>query len=1135
MKKRFILMGCLCIVMICAIIFLCRVDAMLLNGLRVLSPERLAQMTEQLSEAAEPGEAADLLELDGSAIPYDKRSNTFYVGQSATGGEYTGTFQVSKKDCSVYIQEDKALQDKQKAIAEGHVFHLWFVMEDTYIVSDLVFTGLPMLRIDSGEGRLTADYGKGRLVVHDPDREDIDVMSVKESEAEFKENYQSGVISFKLYEGDFQKERNLRLAGLDKHSSWKLYPVHEADVSAVREMLAAYVWNVICTDGELHREMEYAEVIADGEYLGLYYLVPKVGKGYLKLKKDDRVYKLEDFSGDGTGIYEMVGDEDTPENRTALEEYESLWEAGTQENTRENMYSGTDGEEQEDPGERSPDDAERNIDVQKDVPVSIENCMDYQLWLQAVCGIRNSTQEYYVIASEKKGQYIFRRMPTRSKYVFGIYPSGIGWQSLTAAEAVLADEPYDKLVEWYGDSLRVQTAERWQELRKDLLDTEALLQYQEQCAEQLAAGGYAARSGKAEEYEKDVLRLRTFIGQRMDCLDRYFGTGETENESKEENGLNIGITISGDERQRIRLWQDGEKLYAFLPAAADLLDMQWSYDESNYEVNCAGKRIMDGDPFVSGGAEKDTGADEPGVEMEPHTGTDGLSGDAESDTILQITDKASGSAAVYQLCVMQSENLPAVFISTQSGSMEWLHMDKKNYESGEMVSLDEKGQTVYAGGLVKISGRGNSSWVEEKRSYTIALPQDTGLAGMSPAKKWVLQANALDATRMRNKITYDIARDMGLQYAVDSAYADVWLNGVYAGNYLVCEKIETGKNRVELPAEEASVTSPESMEGEETEPETGKYIRDGEGAWWEYDLPQGQSLRPRDGYLLEFNDRIGEDEAGYFMAGGRQVEFKSPQNPTYEEYRYIKEYSERLLECTERAEQSDEYLEYIDLESWSLLYLINELTNDTDANRYSVFYYKDKGTKLFAGPIWDYDIAWGNDFLGKDVRCSFFRNGWYGTLYDNKTFYNCLTGQYESRMRPELEKLLEEDVDTLRSEIRSSIEMDDVRWAHSDSYTRRSDLRDWDQAVDWMKDYMENRTAYFNEVWLSGDLYHRVCFYDGDMMVAVTYVKDGEQIPEDTLNYAVECLAQKDWRGQDGETYDRSRPVETDLKLYAQR
>ena len=436
---------------------------------------------------------------------------------------------------------------------------------------------------------------------------------------------------------------------------------------------------------------------------------------------------------------------------------------------------------------------------------------------------------------------------------------------------------------------------------------------------------------------------------------------------------------------------------------------------------------------------------------------------------------------------------------------------------------------------MKISGRGNSSWEEEKRSYTIALAQDTGLAGMSPAKKWVLQANALDATRMRNKITYDIARDIGLQYAVDSAYADVWLNGVYAGNYLVCEKIETGKNRVELPAEEASGTSPESMEGEETEPETGKYIRDGEGAWWEYDLPQGQSLRPRDGYLLEFNDRIGEDEAGYFMAGGRQVELKSPQNPTYEEYRYIKEYSECLLECTEKAQQSDEYLEYIDLESWSLLYLINELTNDTDANRYSVFYYKDKGTKLFAGPIWDYDIAWGNDFLGKDVRCSFFRNGWYGTLYDNKTFYNCLTGQYGSRMRPALEKLLEEDVDTLRSEIRSSIEMDDVRWAHSDSYTRRSDLRDWDQAVDWMKDYMENRTAYFNEVWLSGDLYHRVCFYDGDMMVAVTYVKDGEQIPEDTLNYAVECLAQKDWRGQDGETYDRSRPVETDLKLYAQQ
>lgn len=1151
MKKRFILMGCLCMVMICAIVFFCRVDAMLLNGLRVLSLERLEQMTEKLVRTDQPGEAAALLELDGSAVPYDKKSNIFYVGQSATGNEYIGTFHVSKKECSVYIQEDKALYDKKNAIAEGHVFHLWFIMEDAYIVSDLIFTGLPVIRIDSGEGRLTGNYGKGRMVIHDPDRDDVDVMSVKDSEAEIKENYQSGMISLKLYEMNYQKERKIKLAGLEKRSSWKLYPVQEADVSGAREMLASYMWNRICETGEFHRDIRYAEVIADGEYLGLYYLVPKVGKGYLDLKEDDRAYKLEELSENGMKIYEVVGDEDTAENREPLEGYESLWENNAQADSRESMHNGKGREAQESFGDHEPGEAGRDTGAQSDMPVNIENHIEYQIWLQAVCGIRNSTQEYYVIAHEKKGQYTFSRLPARSKFVFGIYPSEIRWQSLTAVETILEDQPYDKLVEWYGDSLRTETADKWQKLRQKSLDTAALQQYLDQCVEQLTSSGYVARSGRQEEYEKDVLRLKTFLEQRMECLDSYFCAGETGKGSTEEGELNIGIMISGDQRQRIRLWQDGEKLYGFLPAA-DGLDMQWSFDESNYEVSCAGKSIMDGDPVVPGGVGTDIGADVQSGDINPDTQsgyvepdirTDAQDGDEkqvsqgrpqinvlepQNETILQIIDRTSGSATTYQLCVMQSENLPAVFITTQSGSMDWLHMDKKHYEPGEMVSLDEKGKMVCEGELVKISGRGNSSWEEDKKSYTITLAEETGLAGMAPAKKWVLQANALDGTRMRNKLTYDLARDIGLQYAIDSAYADVWLNGVYAGNYLVCEKIETGKNRVELSEGAVSET-------EMSDRGKGRYIRGEEGAWWEYDQTQEQELQPQEGYLLEFNDRIGEEQAGFFWAGGRQVELKSPLNPTYDEYRYIKEYADRLIESTNKADQSDEYLEYIDLESWSLLYLINELTNDTDANRYSVFYYKDKGTKLFAGPIWDYDIAWGNDFLGKDVRCSFFRNGWYGTLYDNETFYNCLTGQYDSRMRPVLETFLAQGIDELRETIRSSIEMDDVRWAHSDSYTRRSDLRDWDQAVDWMKAYMEKRTAYFNEVWLSGASYHRVCFYDGDTMVAVTYVRDGEQVPADTLDYVAECLAQKDWRGQDGEIYDRSRRVEADVVLYAQQ
>lgn len=566
----------------------------------------------------------------------------------------------------------------------------------------------------------------------------------------------------------------------------------------------------------------------------------------------------------------------------------------------------------------------------------------------------------------------------------------------------------------------------------------------------------------------------------------------TVSQEEKQGYIDIGMMIStGSLQQRISLYRDEDVLYAFAPAALERDSLCWSYDAEQYRLLYAGQEVMDGESVL----------------IPTQDGND----------TLRIIDLDQGSDAFYTLCLMQSENIPAVFINTQSGAMDWVHMEKGNYECGDFSCIDGNGAVAYAGALEKITGRGNSSWAEDKKSYSITLSEETGLADMPAASKWILQANALDATRMRNKVTYDIARDMGLQYAIDSAYVDVWFNGEYAGNYLLCEKIEVGENRVDISAGDVSDTG------------VGRYTRDEEGGWWEYD----STPDVRSGYLLEFNERIGEnEEEGYFVANGRQVEVKSPTGLSREEYCYIKAYAQEMTERLESAAQSDAYLEYVDLESWSLLFLINELSNDTDANRHSVFYYKDKDTKMYAGPIWDYDIAWGNDFLGKDVRCSFFRNGWYGTLYDNDVFYQSIVTNYKNRVKPVLEDCLSEHIDELCDRIDGSVRMDDVRWAHSGGYTRRSEERVWEKAVDCLKDYMRDRMAYFDSVWLSEETYHRIFLIDGDTVVAVTYVKDGDVIPETLLDYVAGCLGRNNWRTDHGELYNRSESVYADVRLY---
>lgn len=204
----------LVISLLCLVVAIDRIDDMEFHGMRVLPEEKLAKLTESLGRVDSPQNAEELILLDGHGIPYDRDNNLFYVSQSTEGKEYAGTFTAAGSGCALYLQKDDALKDKQDAIARGHRFKVWFVTENAYAVSELVFTGLPMVCIRSEAGGLTDGYGRGSIVVQNPDDTDIITMSVKESAIETKVNHNSGTISFKLFKNQYDQERDLSLLGM---------------------------------------------------------------------------------------------------------------------------------------------------------------------------------------------------------------------------------------------------------------------------------------------------------------------------------------------------------------------------------------------------------------------------------------------------------------------------------------------------------------------------------------------------------------------------------------------------------------------------------------------------------------------------------------------------------------------------------------------------------------------------------------------------------------------------------------------------------------------------------------------------------------------------------------------------------
>ena len=341
-----------------------------------------------------------------------------------------------------------------------------------------------------------------------------------------------------------------------------------------------------------------------------------------------------------------------------------------------------------------------------------------------------------------------------------------------------------------------------------------------------------------------------------------------------------------------------------------------------------------------------------GVELESGQETDVFSRDGEIAVHTSDGD--------YSLTVISSANLPAVFIETDSGALADIHADKSHKAPGTLTVVED-GKTVSDGlTLEYIKGRGNSSWkANEKRSYNIKLGKKTGLLGMKEAKKWALVSNNMDATLMRNALAYSAAKLTRLPYTVDYAFADLYVNGSYRGNYMICEKIEVGKNRVDIPdLDDANKEANPGFDFSAAELQSGDK---GKRSW--YNVPNTPA-EIENGYLLEYEyPEAVKENAGFLTKSGGCLIIHSPEDATEEEVSFIAgEYSEfeDALYAENGVNGKDRhYSEYIDMDSFVDALLIYEYSANHDSALTS-FYIVYSDGRFTAGPLWDFDMSMEN-------------------------------------------------------------------------------------------------------------------------------------------------------------------------------
>lgn len=304
--------------------------------------------------------------------------------------------------------------------------------------------------------------------------------------------------------------------------------------------------------------------------------------------------------------------------------------------------------------------------------------------------------------------------------------------------------------------------------------------------------------------------------------------------------------------------------------------------------------------------------------------TDG-SIDLTQSPILYIVDADGGIASYPVMARRQTFDIPTLFLTTDMGAEI---TSKYEYVSGNFI-LDG---TTYE---ISIRGRGNTSWrYFTQKSYLIKFDDRVSFFGMIPSEKWVLVSTFRDPSLIRNCVAMDIAACMDhLEYTPEQIPVDVYLNGEYLGIYTFSEKIDVDLQKINMFSGEGY--QPPEDDGDM---DLAFFLECG-----------GDLMRPH---------IYGQE---YFMtAHSPKMFFQYPvlDEPYTDEFYYVYNYMNELDRALVRGEG---YEEYIDMDSWVDWFIVMELTNNTDSAFWrSSFLYRRPGEKVMLGPVWDFDMAFGN-------------------------------------------------------------------------------------------------------------------------------------------------------------------------------
>ena len=407
--------------------------------------------------------------------------------------------------------------------------------------------------------------------------------------------------------------------------------------------------------------------------------------------------------------------------------------------------------------------------------------------------------------------------------------------------------------------------------------------------------------------------------------------------------------------------------------------------------------------------------------------------------------------------ILTDSNLPIVVIETDGGvaipdepkvlatmKIVWHQDGSRNY----LTDVNNPAFLNYDG-RIGIEIRGSSSQMLSKKPYGLTTLQaddvtnnNVSLLGMPKENDWVLNSLAFDQTGMRDVLSYELSEKIG-QYAPRRVYCEVVVNGDYKGLYAFMEKIKVDDHRVNITKMDESCNAYPEVTG---------------------------------GYITKADKSTGGDPVAWQMqeTGGNgwwqsYVDFihhyPKPQEITSAQNQYIKNV---FLQLASVAGQHNTSIEcgipsVIDIPSFIDFMMIAEYSSNVDVYQLSTFFHKDRKGKLRAGPVWDYNLAYGHDEFGNRSRYDVWQfnnsdnNGpkFFKDMFDTDLFHCYLARRWNELIQPGQPLNYEEvcaRMDEIDAWISEGVNRDNQRWHKMTNHASELQLmKTWmNQRINWL-------------------------------------------------------------------------------------